>query len=80
VLQRLLSQGWHGEKRAWELFNEMVDRGEANEFHTTVMLKVTCCSMRWSTEVRLKGTCCSRLSMRADTSRHVVYIIKVYVS
>ena len=35
-----LAQGWKGEDRAWELFNEMLESGEANEFHVTVMLKV----------------------------------------
>ena len=40
VLQRLLFQGPEGEERAWELYNEMLEKGEANEYHATVMLKV----------------------------------------
>ena len=40
VLQRLLFQGPQGEARAWELFDEMLRKGEANEYHATVMLKV----------------------------------------
>jgi hypothetical protein len=40
VLQRLLFQGPEGEERAWELYNEMLQSGEANEYHATAMLKV----------------------------------------
>jgi len=39
MLQRMLSQGPKGEERAWRLFDDMMDRQEANEYHAAVLLK-----------------------------------------
>eukprot|EP00238_Polyblepharides_amylifera_P005586 CAMPEP_0196582928 /NCGR_PEP_ID=MMETSP1081-20130531/41302_1 /TAXON_ID=36882 /ORGANISM="Pyramimonas amylifera, Strain CCMP720" /LENGTH=400 /DNA_ID=CAMNT_0041903651 /DNA_START=30 /DNA_END=1232 /DNA_ORIENTATION=- len=41
ALQKLINQGLQGEQEAWQIYNDMLDRGVANEYHSTVMLK-TC--------------------------------------